>query len=139
MNENCVTYNYFITFATSFEIFMTKMKHFTCLLSGLIMLLLCSACTGCRQSGSTPATDDSIATPPSVTTEETDTLWGFVGDGTSMHLIELVNADATDTLLLELEDDADHRATLAVGREIGVAVKRLPDGQQTVLATFDAE
>jgi hypothetical protein len=56
-----------------------------------------------------------------------------------MHLIELVNADATDTLLLELEDDADHRATLAVGREIGVAVKRLPDGQQTVLATFDAE
>ena len=103
----------------------------------LFLSALLVGCTGCRTGEHTDTTQGTTAAEP--TPAAIDTLRGFVGDGTSMHVIELVNADATDTILLEIEDDADHRATLTVGNEIGVAVQQQPNGQQIVLATFDAE
>ena len=107
----------------------------------VLLPLFIAGCTECRRSGhgdSTQGTTSRMSTEELVSAA-IDTIWGFVGDGTSMHLIELVSTDAADTMLLELEDDADHRATLTVGHEIGVAVQQQPDGQQIVLATFDAD
>ena len=107
----------------------------------VLLTLLIAGCTECRTGGHTDTTRDttSCVPPEESVPASIDTIWGFVGDGTSMHMIELVSADASDTILLELEDDADHRATLTVGREIGVAMQRQPDGQQVILATFDAD
>lgn len=118
------------------------------LLTFLLLPLLLAGCTECRTgrwagtaaadtaavAGTASAPAPAVAAPALI-----DTLRGFVGDGTSMHVIELVSADASDTLLLELEDEADHRASLTVGREIGVVVQRRADGSQTVLATFDVQ
>ena len=118
------------------------MKHLSCLLPCFFLSVLFIGCTGCGQRGASSSETDSLSLPSAVAPfarASVDTLRGFVGDGTSMHLIELVNDEATDTLLLEIEDDADHRATLTVGHEIRVVVRRTADGQQTVLATFDVE
>ena len=103
--------------------------------------LLLIGCNGSGKAGHANTTQDVTSPVPSEepAPASIDTLWGYVGEGTSMHLIELVSADAADTMLLELEDEADHRATLTVGNEICVALQQQPDGQQIVLATFDAD
>lgn len=116
-----------------FTISQPPFYHLSFAILGLSCLL--AGCSGCSTKGQQEGTADSLST--AVVPASTDTLWGFVGDGTSMHVIELVNTDATDTMLLEIEDDADHQATLSVGHEIGVAVQHKPNGEQKVLATFD--
>jgi hypothetical protein len=56
-----------------------------------------------------------------------------------MNMIELVSAEASDTLWLELDDETVRDATLEVGREIVAVVTDEPDGSLRVLATLDAE
>ena len=112
------------------------MKHFLALFFLSLWLVGCTECgrkPAATDSSDAPAPAGVVATP----VNHTDTLRGFVGDGTSMNLIELVNAEATDTVFLELGDDVDRQATLTVGNEVAVVVRQEADGSQTVLSTAD--
>ena len=110
------------------------MKHYLHL---FILSLLVLSCTDRRAGAPTDSTADSV-TVAAPAAEAVDTLRGFIGDGTSMNVIELVNTEATDTAYLELGDDVERRATLEVGNEVKVIVRQEADGSQTVLATENA-
>lgn len=117
---------------------LRKMKRTPSLFPVALLLM---ACTG-NGKGSTSADADSLAASSSLT-EETlktttlDTLDGFVGGGTSMNVIELVNSEATDTVYLDLDDQTDRQATLEIGNEIRAVICKNGDEIQ-VVATYDA-
>ena len=64
---------------------------------------------------------------------------GFIGTGTTMNIIELVSAEATDTLWLEMDEKTVRDATLQVGKEIIALVLDEPDGSLRVLVTMDVD
>lgn len=108
-----------------------------------------------------PTTDDATATDVLDNTadatqpvERMDTIIGWVGDATSMHMLQLItcdddtcesSCDATthdhpcngDTLEFELSDDVDRRAELVVGHKIAVILRRDATNDPQVIATFD--
>jgi hypothetical protein len=66
-----------------------------------------------------------------------DTVCGFVGDGTSMNVIELVNTEATDTVYLDVGDQTSMRATLEVGNQVRALVCHEADGSLSLLSITD--
>lgn len=114
------------------------MKRNTFLAAALLTL---AACTG-NPSGTSSSAQDSTSAVSDSIPEEVIEAWmvsGFVGTGTTMNTIELVSAEASDTLWLELDDETVRDATLEVGREIAAVVYDGPDGSLHALATMDAD
>lgn len=99
------------------------------------------ACSGTPSGGTQGGADSLFWEAASTDGEEIETHWvtGFVGTGTSMNTIELVSAEASDTLWLELDDETVREATLQVGQEIRALVTDEADGALRVLATKDVE
>ncbi len=105
----------------------------------IVVAMAClSACTGNRQGGSSPSGEhdgDSVpATEP--VAAETDTLIGYIGDGTSMHNLEFLPLEG-DTMEFELSDDVDRRAELIVGHLVAVVLRHDAGGEPVVTATLD--
>ena len=106
-----------------------------------VPLFALAACVGGTTGGGSSEADSTDFETDSQDEEvlEARLVTGFVGTGTSMNMIELVSAEASDTLWLELDDETVRDATLEVGREIVAVVTDEPDGSLRVLATLDAE
>ena len=92
-------------------------------------------CQGGSQTGKqTEAEPDTLLSTETVVTN--DTLRGYIGEDTSMNLIQLITDDG-ETLELELSDDTERNATLEVGNHVFVVVRAEADSSLTVLATAD--
>lgn len=105
---------------------------------GIVFLsvLSCICCTGGSKGGDAGEATQQAAS--SVQTVKTDTLIGWVGDGTSMHNLELLPVGG-DTMELDLDDDVDRRADLIVGHDIAVVLQRGSNSEQHVIAIMDVE
>ena len=104
-----------------------------------LSLLLLAGCVGTgSQKGDAPESD-SLGTLSSTRHEVllVDTVCGFVGDGTSMNVIELVNTEATDTVYLDVGDQTSMRATLEVGNQVRALVCHEADGSLSLLSITD--
>ena len=101
--------------------------------------LLLTACVGGGSSNEGGTEADSLRTHPSEGLEVllVDTVCGFIGDGTSMNVIELVNTDATDTTFMDVSDDSSIKATLEVGNEVRAIVCHESDGSISLLSITD--
>ena len=96
------------------------------------------ACTGNKQGGTSLTVEqdgDSIQVAEDVEAK-TDTLIGYIGDGTSMHNLEFLPLEG-DTMEFDLSDDVDRRAELTVGRIVAVVVSYDENNEPVVTATLD--
>ena len=105
------------------------------------IMLIAMAFVGCINNGkdvrtTSPQSDTVEVSSPIVSSDVTDTLMGYVGDGTSMHNLEFIPCDG-DVMELELSDDVDRRANLVVGNNVAVVIRRTADNEMQVLATLD--
>ena len=117
------------------------MKHLT--FSLLVATLFAISSCQWGNNPKDPTTDDATATDVLDNADDTtqpvermDTIIGWVGDATSMHMLQLITCD-DDTLEFELSDDVDRRAELVVGHKIAVILRRDATNDPQVIATFD--
>lgn len=110
------------------------MRKTLSLLSLAAVILLAAACT------ERPKTAAQLVPTPEAEEQmpeaETDTLIGWVGDGTSMHNLEFLPLEG-DTMELELTDDVERRAELEVGRKIAIVIRWDASMEMQVVATID--
>lgn len=127
-------FSYFcIVFLLNDYLFMKQVPLFA------LSLLLLAGCVGAGSPKGDVSETDSLGTVAPVSAEVllVDTVCGFVGDGTSMNVIELVNTDATDTTYLDVSDLTSMRATLEVGNQVRALVCREADGSLSLLSITD--
>lgn len=112
--------------------------HYSFTKSLMVTVVAAFFCAGCQggsnSKGQAEADADTQDTAEAIAPN--DTLRGYIGEDTSMNLIQLLT-DEGETLELELSDATERNATLEVGNHVLVVVRTEPDSSLTVLATND--